>query len=125
MKRLVLLVVGAFAVAAALAFAVPQLQSVLGALTPRRQPWATVQGTVVDTDGRVPLAGVSVTCISRGPLSSGHREEVSTDAHGRFTLPILYRDFQIEVRKDGYVPLKLTRIPSDIREIELTRTKDG
>jgi len=125
MKRFLVFVLCAIAGAVGLACVVVVLHITRNVLAPNRHPWATVQGTVVDLEGRVPLAGASVACISGAPLSfSAHRDEVTTDALGRFTLPVLQRRFHIEVRKDGYVPVKVSNPdPRQIREIGLTRAR--
>ena len=83
---------------------------------PQNPPRDTVQGMVIDRDSGLPLSGVSLECISGYPLSfHEHVDEVKTDARGRFSLPILYKDFHVRVRKHGYVSQKIDWLPPEER----------
>lgn len=91
-------------------------------------PRYTVQGTVVDRDTGAPIADASLVCVSGYPLSFfEQRDEVKTDAQGRYTLPIQYKDWFIEVHKRGYERKKVYWVPPDeipswTRIIRLSRT---
>jgi hypothetical protein len=124
MKRRVVLIVCALAgvAFAAVPLGVLLLDWIEGPIDARRPPYATVQAIVYDRDSGAPLPDVSVACISGAPLTSReHRDEVKTDADGRFTLPILMNDFHIEVRKKGYFTQKFWKPPGEIRDIGLVR----
>ena len=114
MKRLALLIL-AFLAAGGLLCGVSMLVC-FNAYEPPHPPRDTVQGTVVDLDSGAPLPGVSLVCISGYPLSFfEHTDEVKTDAQGRFTLPIQYKDYHVEVRKRGYAPKTIDWLPPEER----------
>ena len=127
MKRLAILIACWCAGAAVLAVLAGGVSLFGKALEPAHVPRDTVQGTVVDRDSGVPLSDVSLVCISGYPLSFfEYRDEVKSDAEGRFTLPILHKDYHVEVRKHGYVPKTISWLPPDerhsrMRVIRLTR----
>ena len=131
MKRLVILIVGWFAGVGLLACGLALLLFFGGRLESPLPPRDTVQGTVVDHDSGAPLSGASVACTSGYPLSFfEHRDEVKTDAQGRFTLPIQYKDYFIEVRKRGYMSRKFYRmlredLHTQMHVIGLTRRAGG
>jgi carboxypeptidase family protein len=95
------------------------------------QPRDTVQGTVLDRDSGAPVSGASLVCISGFPLSFfEHRDEVKTDARGRFTLPIQHKDYHVEVRKPGYRSQTILWLPPEerherMRFIRLSRRAGG
>lgn len=98
---------------------------------PDRPPRDTLHGTVVDRDSGAPIAGASLVCISGYPLSFfEHRDEVKTDAQGRYTLPIQYKNYHVEVRKRGYQYWEISWLPPEerherMRVIRLARAKSS
>ena len=116
MKRLAILIACAFAGVVGLASGVIVLTFFGDMFAPLPEPRDTVQGLVVDRATGAQLAGASLVCISGYPLSfTGHRDEVKTDAQGRYTLPIQYKDYHVEVRKRGYASRTILWQPPDER----------
>lgn len=67
---------------------------------------ASVQGTVVDADHRLPLAGVLVSLIIE---NSRNRKSTLTDKSGNFVFKALESgQYMIRFQKDGYEDLYLT-----------------